>query len=73
MDQTPCLPFSAYFREVRDNLEQRRLRGQGEQDPNVLVELFNAAVDHLSLVCCQVRSRNETNFARKKIRKKKKI
>ncbi len=48
--------FSVFFQEVRANLEHRLSHSLPHQDPNVLIELYNSAVEHLELVCMQVKT-----------------
>ena len=48
--------FSVFFQEVRANLEHRVSHGLPHQDPNVLIDLYNSAVEHLELVCMQVKN-----------------
>jgi len=48
--------FSVFFQEVRANLEHRLSHSLPHQDPNVLIELYNSAVEHLELVCMQVKN-----------------
>ena len=43
-----------FFQEVGSNLRHRLRHGLPHQEPDVLIELYNSAVDHLQLVCAQV-------------------
>ena len=42
--------FSVFFQEVRANLKHRLSQGLPHQDPKVLIDLYNSAVEHLGLV-----------------------